>query len=72
MVWRVKTIFPNGDVDIEDEVFESREQAERFIEEISAAYATGADTMEESGPNAFDNEIIDPYDIDFEIFEEDR
>lgn len=64
MGFKVKYIYPNGEVEIEDEVYDTEQQAKWAAEDGVNGFATGAEIMEDRGEGFMEGSL------EYEIIEE--
>lgn len=64
MGYKIKYYYPNGDVEVEDDVYDTESEAEDAAEEGVLDFASGADVLEDMG------EDFDSGTLEYEIIEE--
>ena len=64
MSYRIKYIYPDGEIDYSDESFETEQEAEWEAEDSVLGFATGAEILEDMGRDFYEGSL------EYEIFEE--
>ena len=64
MGFKIKYTYPDGETEIEDEVYDTEQQAESAAEDGVLGFATGADILEDMGEDYSDGSL------EYEIIEE--
>ena len=62
-------IFEEGFEDYEDEVFETKAEAQECMNTLMSEYRTGTETLNMSNPGDYPYDEDDDFDIDYEIIE---
>lgn len=62
-------IFESGFEEYEDEVFETKAEAQECMDTIMSDYRTGAEVLNLSNPGDYPYDEDDNFDIDYEIVE---
>lgn len=64
MGFKIKYMYPNGEEEIEDDVYETEQEAEWAAEDGVTGFATGAEILEDRGENFMEGSL------EYEIIEE--
>lgn len=64
MGFKIKYMYPNGEEEIEDDVYETEQEAEWAAEDGVTGFATGAEILEDRGEDFMEGSL------EYEIIEE--
>ncbi|WP_303249646.1 hypothetical protein [uncultured Slackia sp.] len=64
MGFKIKYTYPNGEEEIEDDVYETEQEAEQVAEDGVTDFATGAEILEDMGRDFIEGSL------EYEIIEE--